>query len=280
MLPYEGLAYWNNALYVAYGNLTTGELEVAVSTNNGQSFSNPTTYSSIVMSGNPSLAVFNGVLYAAYRCNCSSYTLTMTYTTDGVHFATPFTVGSGGGYQSIGEGLALASYQNQLWMVWYDRYSGSIDYSSTANPTSWGGFAVAGPEGGTSVEATTGPGLAVYGDTLYLGYRDASTHELVVGLFNGTYWTDYFNYPSLTMDSSPVMSGWFDGFIVAYRGTSDLTLYVSNCQSVDSCSAPTIYSNIEQGVGGAAQNTEGELFLSLRKGSSPWNLYTTNNLGD
>jgi hypothetical protein len=116
-----GLAFWNGTLYIGFVEEANSHvLRMFTSSDQGRTISENTNISNVNQdqtSSNPSLAVYNNVLYVGFRSNDSSHNLLYKSSTDGINYSVSSTTNNtrlGGAPMMVnGEGITYNS--NWLW---------------------------------------------------------------------------------------------------------------------------------------------------------------------
>lgn len=156
------------------------------------------------------LATFNGVLYMAWIDPHANNELTITSTTDGVHFAHgTHPLGSG----NSNSAPALTVFNNRLWLAWTGTDANStLNLSSSANGVNF--TQAAQPLGRDN--SPDGPALAVFNNNLYYGWKDGNSVLNIASSPNGSAWTlpvrpgnnTSVNAPALAVSGGKLYMAW------------------------------------------------------------------------
>ena len=128
------LAAFNGQLYCAHqANDGTGALTV-ISSVDGENWSNPLSFSNILMAGAPALAEFNGALYCAFqeRAPGGGPGLFVTSTTDGQNWVSPAQLAPG---QQLRGAPVLAAFRGRLYCAYRGPPSGPTPNISSLGVT-------------------------------------------------------------------------------------------------------------------------------------------------
>ena len=169
------------------------------------------------ISGVPALAVYNGLLYMAWRGAGSG--------DDKIYYASFNPNGSGWSAQNragsfgISGSPALAVYNGLLYMAW--RGAGSGDdkiYYAAFNGSSWGGQNRADSYG-----ISGSPALCAYNNLLYMAWRGSGSGDdkIYYAAFNGSSWGGQNRAGSFGNSDTPALCAYNNLLYMAWRGAGD-----------------------------------------------------------
>jgi hypothetical protein len=192
--------------------------------------------------GAPALAVYDGLLYAAWQGQSSPYHIWYS-TYNGATWSPQVEVPHA--LTNTYTGPTLAVYDGDLYLAWQGQSSPYHIWYASFNGTSWSNQAEV-PD--ALVNASSAVGMAAYDGDLYLAWTgQSSPYQLWYSAFNGTSWAPQAKIPSATSSGAFYYA---DTPLVSYGGI----LYVSWATGPD---AELEYAAFAEGSWGAALPVDG-----------------------
>lgn len=166
------------------------------------------------------LAEFGGRLYMAWIDPHVNNELTITSTTDGIHFAQgTHPLGSG----NSNSAPALASFNGRLWLAWTGTDANStLNLSSSSNGTTF--TQAAQPLGRNN--SPDGPSMAVFNSKLYYAWKgtDANHTLNIASSANGSTFSAPIQPGHNSSINAPSIAAWNGKLYMAWTGTDTFQL--------------------------------------------------------
>jgi len=174
----------------------------------------------------PALALYNGVLYLAYKGNGSDDLWYNTF--DGHSWLAQDLEITQNGHSKTSTGPALAVYNGLLYLAYRGAGSDGSLWYNVFNGTSWLANDIEITQNGHS-RTSAGPALAAYNGLLYLAYRGGDSDSLWYNVFDGTSWLANDieitqNGHSIT-SAAPALAAYDGRLYLAYRGSHSDSLW-------------------------------------------------------
>ena len=288
-----GAAIFNGTLYLAWKGMGNDYFNISHSTDaTGKTISSPITLTNGefgIMNSAPSLAVYNGVLYAAFTDGYGKVQLTSS--TDGSTFSTPSQVlfyGPGTGSSNSGayagwvdSAPTLVVFDGNLYVFFQVADNDDGHYVISANVSNGGGSYNPGPCSYTPSSTQTqaidhsSVGAAVLQNTLVVGMQVANPNGanslMVCNAYSASYPGFFTNITSISPGSGISAASYVDvnsnaSLYFAFKDNTSSN-YLSIAGTTDGVSfSPFSYSNTD------SRFTKGVLQIN---GQSPWEIAPT-----
>jgi hypothetical protein len=251
------LAYFNGMLVLGYGNVSTGQLNIAFSTN-GTNFSAIQQISASVGSA-PAMVVNGGTLYVFYR-NASDGTIYSVSSTNAVNFTPPVQIQTSGGSGPVpiftSQPVTAANREGTIFVA-YVNSTGIVQVVPTNGQTAGAPVAAAS----SNNLAISAPSITFFNNNLVVAYQ-ASNHMLVMNSSpNGANWPTETTYPGVLMGSAPAVAPYDNSSLLVVFQSNDqfhvLFQVVGSSAQTMPASATTFYNNIRIGSAPSLAATPG-----------------------
>jgi hypothetical protein len=272
-----GVSY-KNVIYSFYESY--GQLCYSINAGGTSFWTTQQLVPNVSLSGTPSAAVFNGVMYIFYQSSSGGELLYVTCDSNGT-FSSPATVT--GASITTGQSPSATAFGSLLY-VFYP--SGAADDSSITYST-FNGSAWQGPVGGLGTMANS-PSAVVYtpeggSEQLYLFFSQ-SNGWLYVNVFDGSSWAGanpVGHYPVIT--GSPSATATPSSLYVAYQASDNSGVLYYSALINGSWSVPAAVPGAQKMTGSPAlaalntysvwviyANAAGQLFYNVLSGVNSW----------
>jgi hypothetical protein len=210
----------------------------------------------VASSAGPSLAVFNGLVYAIWKGEADDQSIWYT-TFDGANWAPQQQ--TGGMWSTHGPSLAV--YNGLLYAAWKGMFFDQRIWYSTFDGANWAPQQVA-----PGVATSVGPSLAAYNGLLYMAWKGEETDQgLWFTSFDGNVWAPQQNIAGVASTQGPTLAVYNNLLYAAWKGWfGDQSLWWSSFDG-NAWAPQQQIPNVASSVGPALA-TSGNLLYATWKG--------------
>ena len=218
----------------------------------------------------PSLATFNGKVYAAFRSNDTRNVLYIASSTDGVNF------GAARAYPqfTMGSAPSLAVFNNRLYVGFQANDSGHVLYiTSSAN-----GVDFNAASGKSNVQMGSAPSLAAFNGRLFVAFKanDAGNAVWVANSTDGNSFASTYYGNVMQTKAAPSLAAFNGRLYLAQLANDDRNiLYVTSAGDGFNFPVPTAYPGITMGSAPSLGVAGGSLYVAFKSSDASNKLFVT-----
>ena len=222
------------------------------------------------MGSTPSLARFNGKLYAAFRSNDTRNVLYVASSTDGINFAPAQAYPQ---FQ-MGSAPSLAVFNNRLYVGFQANDSDHALYVTSSGD----GVNFTQASGKFNVQIGSAPSLAAFDGRLFVAFKanDAGNAVWVANSTDGNRFASTYYGNLMQTGVSPALAAFNGRLYLAQRANDNSNiLYVTSSSDGFGFATPTGYSGIAMGSAPALAAANGALYVAFKSNDSRNILWVT-----
>ena len=222
------------------------------------------------MGSSPSLALFNGRLYAAFRSNDTRNVLYVASSGDGVNF------GPAQAYPQfqMGSAPSLAVFNNRLYLGFQANDPGHVLFITSSTD----GVNFVAASGKTNIQIGSAPSLAAFNGRLFAAFKanDSGNALWIVNSTDGIGFSGTYYGNVMQTNAAPALAAFNNRLYLAHRANgSNNILYMASSGDGFGFTAPQGYTNLAMGSAPTLGAAGGSLYLAFRANDARNLLFVT-----